>query len=231
MTDKYIVPEMPTRRMIMTLLKTQGPVGVGSLAAQLGITEMGVRRHLKLMEQDGLIVATIVRQAMGRPTFLYSLSEQGSEQFPRNYDHLLLELLEELDEEQGMEAVYSLFDGRKRKMMKRYAPHIEGRLHWLHVWKSFRASRMLPDIWQSGARKRMVATLLWNTIVLSLKLQAVTARLVNASSKCLRSYLMPRLFVRIVWRMEVVVACIVSALKKIKLFRLVFCVMTSSPCL
>lgn len=125
MTDKYIVPEMTTRRMILTLLKTQGPVGVGSLAAQLGITEMGVRRHLKLMEQDGLIVATIVRQAMGRPTFLYSLSEQGSEQFPRNYDHLLLELLEELDEEQGIEAVHSLFDGRKRKMMKRYAPHME----------------------------------------------------------------------------------------------------------
>ncbi|MDO7906046.1 transcriptional regulator [Paenibacillus sp. JX-17] len=122
-----IQPEMSTRQLLMTLLKTKGPIAVSRLAAELGITEMGVRRHLNQMEKDGYIETTVVRQAMGRPTFLYALTEHGHEQFPRNYSHLLLELLEELDDSQGSQAVHQLFDGRKHKMLDRYGPKMEGR--------------------------------------------------------------------------------------------------------
>ncbi|MFB5673310.1 helix-turn-helix transcriptional regulator [Paenibacillus terreus] len=121
------VPEMSTRRLIMTLLKTRGPLGVSSLAAELGITEMGVRRHLKAMEQEGFIEVAVVRQAMGRPVYKFGLSERGDEQFPRNYDHLLVDLLEELNELQGAGAVDALFEGRKRKLIRRYMPQLEGR--------------------------------------------------------------------------------------------------------
>lgn len=120
------IPEMPTRRMIMTLLKTRGPMGVSPLASELGITEMGVRRHLKSLEQDGLIEVSVVRQAMGRPLYMFGLTPLGDEQFPRNYDHLMLELLEELADEQGPSAVHALFEGRKRKLLKRYAPQLSG---------------------------------------------------------------------------------------------------------
>ena len=40
-----------TRHLIMTLLKTKGPLTIGALAEELGITEMGVRRHVLQLEQ------------------------------------------------------------------------------------------------------------------------------------------------------------------------------------
>ena len=116
-----------TRRMIMTLLKKKGPQTIAALAAELGITEMGVRRHVLQLEQDGLAKTRVVRQAMGRPLHLYSLTEQAEEFFPKNYHNLALELLRELDLSGGKEAVQLLFEGRRKRMLAQYWPMMERR--------------------------------------------------------------------------------------------------------
>lgn len=72
-----------TRHLIMTLLKTKGPLTIGALAEELGITEMGVRRHVLQLEQEGLAKTKVVRQAMGRPLHMYSLTEKSEEYFPK----------------------------------------------------------------------------------------------------------------------------------------------------
>ncbi|MFP4978743.1 helix-turn-helix transcriptional regulator [Paenibacillus sp. CN-4] len=115
-----------TRRMIMKLLKMNGAQTVGALAAELGITEMGVRRHLLSLEQEGLARTKVVRQAMGRPLHLYSLTERADEHFPKNYHNLALELLREVETSAGKEAVHALFEGRKRRLFQQHAPHMEG---------------------------------------------------------------------------------------------------------
>ncbi|OMF94175.1 metalloregulator ArsR/SmtB family transcription factor [Paenibacillus sp. FSL R7-0337] len=111
-----------TRRMIMTLLKMRGPLTISALAEELGITEMGVRRHVLQLEQESLVRTKVVRQAMGRPMHVYSLTERAEDHFPKSYHNLALELLRELDHGSGTDAVNMLFEGRKRRMLAQYSP-------------------------------------------------------------------------------------------------------------
>jgi predicted ArsR family transcriptional regulator len=119
--------EMSTRRVILTMLKTKGPLAVSDMARQLGITEMAVRRHLNTLERDGLIDSKLVRQAMGRPTNLYALTENADELFPKNYYHLTLDLLGELAAEAGESQVELLFERRKEKLIGRYEEQMQGK--------------------------------------------------------------------------------------------------------
>ncbi|AIQ12361.1 helix-turn-helix transcriptional regulator [Paenibacillus durus] len=116
-----------TRHIIMTLLKMKGPLTIGALAEELGITEMGVRRHVLQLEREGLARNRIVRQAMGRPMHMYSLTERAEDYFPKNYHNLTLELLRELDHTSGTEAVNVLFEGRRRRLLAQYSPMMERR--------------------------------------------------------------------------------------------------------
>ncbi|NOU98017.1 winged helix-turn-helix transcriptional regulator [Paenibacillus sp. LMG 31456] len=119
--------DVSTRKVILTMLKTQGSLTVSDMAKQLGITEMAVRRHLNTLERDGLIEAKLVRQAMGRPTNLYSLTEQADELFPKKYHHLTLDLLGELVSEAGEQQVDRLFERRKERMVNRYEEQMQGK--------------------------------------------------------------------------------------------------------
>ncbi|WP_251037583.1 helix-turn-helix transcriptional regulator [Paenibacillus albidus] len=114
-----------TRQMIMTLLKRKGALTIGALAEELGITEMGVRRHVLQLEQESLAKTQVVRQAMGRPLHIYSLTERAEDYFPKSYHNLALELLRELDHESGAGAVNVLFEGRRRRLLAQYAPMME----------------------------------------------------------------------------------------------------------
>lgn len=103
------------------MLKTSGALGVGDMARRLGITEMAVRRHLHTMERDGLVSASLVRQAMGRPSYLYSLTGQAERHFPKNYHGLALDLLDELASGTEDDVVGQLFDRRREKLLMRYS--------------------------------------------------------------------------------------------------------------
>lgn len=116
-----------TRRMIMTLLKMRGPLTISALAEELGITEMGVRRHVLQLEQESLAKTRVVRQAMGRPIHVYSLTERAEDHFPKSYHNLALELLRELDHGSGGEAVNQLFEGRRKRMLAQYGKVMQGR--------------------------------------------------------------------------------------------------------
>ncbi|UUZ80062.1 transcriptional regulator [Paenibacillus sp. P26] len=119
--------EASTRKVIMTMLKTQGPLTVNDMSKQLGITEMAIRRHLNTLERDGLLETKLVRQAMGRPTHTYSLTVAADELFPKKYQHLTLDLLEELAEMAGEEKIDQLFDRRKKRLIEKYEERMEGK--------------------------------------------------------------------------------------------------------
>lgn len=119
--------EMSTRRQLLTMLKTGGPLTVGEMAKRLGITEMAVRRHLNTLERDGLAEARISRQAMGRPTHLYSLTALADDLFPKNYHHLALDLLGALEVEEGVTRVDRLFERRKENMIDKYGGRMAGK--------------------------------------------------------------------------------------------------------
>lgn len=117
-----------TRDQILHMLKVKGSLSVSDMAVDLGITEMAVRRHLNTLERDSLIKSTLVRQAMGRPTNVYSLSQEADELFPRNYSHLTLDFLRDLQEMDGMGKVEMLFRRRENRLEETYRTQVQGDL-------------------------------------------------------------------------------------------------------
>jgi predicted ArsR family transcriptional regulator len=109
-----------TRNEILHMLKIKGSMTVGEMAQELGITEMAVRRHLNTLERDNLIQARLLRQAMGRPTNVYSLSEEADSMFPKNYHDLTLEFLSDIEELQGAQMVEALFKLRQQRQENLY---------------------------------------------------------------------------------------------------------------
>lgn len=116
-----------TRRQILTLLRTHGAQTAQQLAAQLQITSMGIRRHLTLLERDELVSVQTERRAAGRPTFVYALTEQGRETFPKSYDLLATQLLDAVRATQGEERVAQIFYGRMDELYKQFAPRMNGK--------------------------------------------------------------------------------------------------------
>jgi len=117
----FAIDNQPTRAQLLHMLKMSGPLMVSEMADRLGITEMAVRRHLNAMERDGLVGTTLVRQAMGRPSHAYSLTDKAHGLFPTNYHGLALDLLEELEAElRDSDVVRRIFDRRKAKLARRY---------------------------------------------------------------------------------------------------------------
>ncbi|MEW9698436.1 helix-turn-helix transcriptional regulator [Paenibacillus sp. SI8] len=119
--------EMSTRKVILSMLKTQGPLSVHDMSKQLGITEMAVRRHINTLEKDGMLDATLVRQAMGRPSNAYSLTPLADELFPKKYMQLTMDLLGELLEDEGHEKIDHLFERRQEKLELRYQSRMKAR--------------------------------------------------------------------------------------------------------
>ena len=64
-----------TRDEVLRLLHEQGDHSVAELAQAIGVSDSSVRRHLDLLEADGLVVTRMERIPRGRPITRYALSE------------------------------------------------------------------------------------------------------------------------------------------------------------
>ncbi|WP_077622988.1 helix-turn-helix transcriptional regulator [Sediminibacillus massiliensis] len=117
-----------TKDKILDLLKKEVKLTVAELTRKLNITHMAVRKHLAAMERDGLISAQEVKQPMGRPLQLYSLSEKGELLFPKNYEGLSLEFLKDISELHGNDSVDQLFTKREQRLTRQYAARMENKL-------------------------------------------------------------------------------------------------------
>jgi len=85
-----------TKQDILTLLLKQGQATAQTLAELLNISPQAIRRHLKDLQDEGLIQHEAIQAGMGRPNYLYRLSEAGRDQFPDRYDNFAVSLLDTL---------------------------------------------------------------------------------------------------------------------------------------
>jgi predicted ArsR family transcriptional regulator len=84
---------MNTSDHILFLLKTRGPSTAQQLAEQLQLTSMGVRRHLELSQEKGLLLTEDKADKVGRPARYWLLSEAGHARFPDRHSDLTVQLI------------------------------------------------------------------------------------------------------------------------------------------
>jgi predicted ArsR family transcriptional regulator len=81
------------------------------LAEAADVSPVTVRHHINSLLADGMIEATAVRRKVGRPYFVYTLSENGQELFPKRYVRLTSRLLDELKTRLPDDMVAEIFKG------------------------------------------------------------------------------------------------------------------------
>ncbi|MEB3359498.1 MAG: iron-sulfur cluster biosynthesis transcriptional regulator SufR [Synechococcales bacterium] len=106
-----------SKQDILQYLVKQGRASAQDLAEYLDISPQATRRHLKDLEAEGLIEHQAVHGGMGRPQYLYQLSDRGRDRLPDRYDDFALSLLDTLAETVGPEQVGSIL----RKQWERKA--------------------------------------------------------------------------------------------------------------
>ena len=116
----------PTRRKIVLALKQQGGMTAAELAGQVGITSMGIRRHLTALERDGLVRYDLEQRGQGRPSYVYHLSDKAEGLFPNNYAPLANELLGYLSHAGGETAVTQLFEQRAQRRIRNATARLAG---------------------------------------------------------------------------------------------------------
>lgn len=140
---KRVRRKSSARDVILDLLKKKGALSSAQLAEQLGLTEMGVRRHLYQLIEQQVIEVELVRQTIGRPMQLFHLTAQGKEHFPKQYHQLVLDLLQELQtlDQVPADVVQRLFEGRQRTLLERY----ESRMMDLSLDKRVKVLHSIQD--------------------------------------------------------------------------------------
>lgn len=97
-----------TRGRIITLLRRGGRT-VNQLADALGLTDNAVRSHLAALERDGLVEQSQgTPQGVGKPAYLYNLTQEADTLLPKAYAPVLGLLLRTLAERMGPEELEAL---------------------------------------------------------------------------------------------------------------------------
>jgi DeoR family suf operon transcriptional repressor len=94
-----------TKQDILQYLLKNGQASAQELADDLEISAQAIRRHLKDLENEGLIEHHTVQFGMGRPQHIYHLSKQGRDRFPQGYSEFAVSFLDTLVETVGEKQV------------------------------------------------------------------------------------------------------------------------------
>jgi predicted ArsR family transcriptional regulator len=117
-----------TRGQIVTLLRRSNCT-VEDLARALDLTDNGVRAHLAVLERDGVVRQRgSVRRSRGggTPAYVYELTQEGEDLFPKAYEATLRWLLDVLAERLGPEESEALLRSVGRRLAEEHSTRADG---------------------------------------------------------------------------------------------------------
>ena len=116
--------ERKTRRAIVKLLKTEGPIDSAQLAERLGLTAMAVRQHLYTLQREGLVTAETRPIPVGRPAKFWRLTREADRLFPEAYAELSVALIDAMRDAFGAEGLDRVLSSRCARQQVDYAKRI-----------------------------------------------------------------------------------------------------------
>jgi DeoR family transcriptional regulator, suf operon transcriptional repressor len=114
-----------TRGEILTALKMSQPLTAKELADKFRVTPNALRRHLKELENEGIVRYQREIRGVGGPVFAFSLTDAGEALFPQGYERALSEILDLVREQQGDEGIVQLFQRRWEEIARVARPELE----------------------------------------------------------------------------------------------------------
>lgn len=112
---------------ILKVLRREGKATVEELAREISLAPITVRHHLSILEKENLVKKNSVHQKIGRPYYVYILTREGDETFPKRYLTLTDRILNEIYEQKGPEMLRNLFEAIGRGLAKEHAHLTKGK--------------------------------------------------------------------------------------------------------
>lgn len=114
-----------TRRLILDMLKRDGPQEAAVMAGHLDVTAMAVRQHLYALKDEGLASFEEVRRGVGRPAKLWRLTAAADRYFPDAHAELTAGLLGAMRRTFGEEGLDRLLAVRTEEQVRDYKAAVD----------------------------------------------------------------------------------------------------------
>lgn len=104
----------------MTILLRLGQATAATTASQLGVSVQVMRRHLRSLEQEGLVESSCNTTGPGRPSNLWRLTDQGRDHFPDGGEEFARGLLHTVASYLGPDQLQTLLGHQAAAQARRY---------------------------------------------------------------------------------------------------------------
>ena len=116
--------ESKTRRRIVKMLKTDGPLDSGSLAKRIGVSAMAIRQHLYILQDQKMVTAKERPVPLGRPAKYWELTRKADRLFPDAYAELSVSLIDSLNDAFGADGLQRILEHRTARQRASYSARI-----------------------------------------------------------------------------------------------------------
>ncbi|MCE4602393.1 MAG: helix-turn-helix domain-containing protein, partial [Desulfurococcales archaeon] len=110
----------PRRYRILALLRSRGSMSLEDIAKTLGISKTAALKHLKQLEEEGLVSRSHVKRGRGRPVLIFKASSEPVLQSAHGIASIAVESLKYIERFMGREHVAKILNARCIKLAKRY---------------------------------------------------------------------------------------------------------------
>jgi predicted ArsR family transcriptional regulator len=120
--------ESKTRRRIVKLLKTDGPLDSATLAERIGVSPMAIRQHLYMLQEQKMVTAKERPVPLGRPAKYWELTRKADRLFPDAYAELSVSLIESLNDAFGADGLQRILEHRTARQRVSYSARIPAKM-------------------------------------------------------------------------------------------------------
>lgn len=113
-----------TRRALLDMLKLQGELTSLQMAEALGVSPMAIRQHMQELEAAGDVNSIDRARGKGRPSKFWSLAPAAARHFPDRHRDLMLDLLSNVQNVLGDDAMDRLLDERGDEQARNYGRQV-----------------------------------------------------------------------------------------------------------
>lgn len=115
------------RAEVLRFIQRNGSATIKDLEGAMGVTTTAVREQVERLLREGFLQATRVRGEIGRPFYVYALTEKAQDLFPKDYATLAMLLLQETLALYGPEGLRQLLNRVSSRMAEKFADHTQGK--------------------------------------------------------------------------------------------------------
>ena len=113
-----------TKRRIVKMLKTEGPLDAATLAERIGVSAMAIRQHLYILQDEKMVTAKERPVPLGRPAKYWELTRKADRLFPDAYAELSVSLIDSLNDAFGPDGLQRILERRTARQRASYSSRI-----------------------------------------------------------------------------------------------------------